>query len=188
MAFTNIIDIIYPVGSLYESTVSTSPATLFGGTWTQIKGACLAATGENNFAVSDYGGDLHMRRSQMPYHQHDISIHGINAVTTSAAGESWSGYQWDTNLYIGQQWYRDASHILNDARWEDSSWLGADDFQVPKEIMSTEFGKELTTSGTVLTGTGPRGGGARLFALPLWMLYVVSNCLNLKQVSANGIH
>ena len=37
MAFTNIIDIIYPVGSIYQSMTTTSPATLFGGTWVQIK-------------------------------------------------------------------------------------------------------------------------------------------------------
>lgn len=32
----SLIDIIYPVGSVYKSSDSTSPATLFGGTWTQI--------------------------------------------------------------------------------------------------------------------------------------------------------
>lgn len=36
MAFTNIIDIIYPVGSIYQSMSATSPATLFGGTWAAI--------------------------------------------------------------------------------------------------------------------------------------------------------
>ena len=36
MAFTNIIDIIYPIGSIYQSMSRTSPAILFGGTWTAI--------------------------------------------------------------------------------------------------------------------------------------------------------
>lgn len=31
----------YPVGYIYMSTESTSPATLFGGTWTQISGYFL---------------------------------------------------------------------------------------------------------------------------------------------------
>lgn len=31
-----LLDLIYPVGSLYWSSNSTNPATLFGGTWTQI--------------------------------------------------------------------------------------------------------------------------------------------------------
>jgi len=38
-----IIDLIYPVGSIYLTTGSTSPAALFGGTWTQIEGKLLLA-------------------------------------------------------------------------------------------------------------------------------------------------
>lgn len=36
MAWTNILDAIYPVGSIYFSTVGASPANFIGGTWTQI--------------------------------------------------------------------------------------------------------------------------------------------------------
>ena len=37
-------DILYPIGSVYMSVNSTSPATLFGGTWTQISGRFLYCT------------------------------------------------------------------------------------------------------------------------------------------------
>lgn len=37
-------DILYPVGSIYMSVNNTSPATLFGGTWTQISGRFLYCT------------------------------------------------------------------------------------------------------------------------------------------------
>lgn len=37
MAFTNIIDIIYPIGSLYFTSSTTSPATTFGGTWVKVQ-------------------------------------------------------------------------------------------------------------------------------------------------------
>ena len=30
------VDAIYPVGAIYMSNVSTSPSTLFGGTWSAI--------------------------------------------------------------------------------------------------------------------------------------------------------
>lgn len=36
MAFTNLALAVYPVGSLYFSSTSTSPAESFGGTWTQL--------------------------------------------------------------------------------------------------------------------------------------------------------
>ena len=34
--WTTLLDAVYPVGAVYQSWSSTSPATLFGGTWTQI--------------------------------------------------------------------------------------------------------------------------------------------------------
>lgn len=35
--FVNLLDIVYPVGSIYQSMNETSPADVIGGTWTQIK-------------------------------------------------------------------------------------------------------------------------------------------------------
>ena len=34
--WTTLLDAVYPVGAVYQSWSSTSPATLFGGTWTRI--------------------------------------------------------------------------------------------------------------------------------------------------------
>lgn len=36
MGWVNMTDIVYPVGSIYISVSTTSPATLFGGSWSQI--------------------------------------------------------------------------------------------------------------------------------------------------------
>lgn len=36
MAYVNLLDVIYPVGSLYCSYNSTSPATIIGGTWESV--------------------------------------------------------------------------------------------------------------------------------------------------------
>lgn len=50
-----ILDVVYPVGSIYMSTNNTSPATRFGGTWTQIKDKFLLAAGDTYTAGSTGG-------------------------------------------------------------------------------------------------------------------------------------
>ena len=42
---TDLIDMIYPVGSIYMSVNSVNPSTLFGGTWEQIEDTSLLASG-----------------------------------------------------------------------------------------------------------------------------------------------
>lgn len=84
MAFINLLQAVYPVGAVYISTVDTSPSSLIGGTWTQVKGATLAATGDNSFASgASYGGNLKISVNQMPPHTHTL---------TWVAGTGNSGY------------------------------------------------------------------------------------------------
>lgn len=63
MAWTNILDVIYPVGSIYISTVNISPASTIGGSWTQITGRFIKAdtmpssTGGSDTHTHTYGAD-----------------------------------------------------------------------------------------------------------------------------------
>lgn len=52
---SSIVDLVYPVGSVYISTNSTSPATLFGGTWSQLKDSFLLGAGDT-YTAGDTGG------------------------------------------------------------------------------------------------------------------------------------
>lgn len=85
----NVLD-SYPVGAIYISGVSTSPAALFGGTWEQIKGRFLLGTGANeanstnkwgalsagayNAAAGETGGaaQITLKTAQMPTHSHQF--------------------------------------------------------------------------------------------------------------------
>lgn len=69
--FVNLLDIVYPVGAVYMSQGSTSPATLFGGTWDKVTGGCLACAGTSGFAVNgSAGGSTTISVNQMPSHSH----------------------------------------------------------------------------------------------------------------------
>ena len=65
--FVNLLDIIYPVASMYITTSNVSPATTIGGTWTKISGgACLAAYD----STTGYTGSKTISYNQMPVHFH----------------------------------------------------------------------------------------------------------------------
>ena len=67
-----LFDLIYPIGSIYVSTVSTSPATLFGGTWEQIKDRFLYCT---TSGAKDIGGasTVTLDIKNIPSHNHTFS-------------------------------------------------------------------------------------------------------------------
>lgn len=92
----------HPVGCVYMSLEATSPAVLFGGTWTQIKGRFLLATGAaeantdvffgqisggwNAVAGSTGGQDYHtLTQDEMPSHTHESQYVG------SASGQNYGG-------------------------------------------------------------------------------------------------
>ena len=54
------IDQIYPVGSIYMSVNSTSPSTLFGGTWERLKDTFLLAAGDAYSAGATGGEAAHL--------------------------------------------------------------------------------------------------------------------------------
>lgn len=59
----------YPVGAIYISTVSTSPASLFGGTWERLKDRFLLGAGDSYTAGSTGGEATHMLTvNEMPSH------------------------------------------------------------------------------------------------------------------------
>lgn len=70
-----ITDKIYPVGSIYISVNSISPADLFGGTWEQIKDRFLLAAGDAYAAGSTGGEAQHtLTVDEMPSHHHAIEL------------------------------------------------------------------------------------------------------------------
>ena len=69
----NVISLgdVYPVGAIYISTASTSPASLFGGSWTQLTDRFLLGAGTTYSAGSTGGAATHtLTVNEMPRHRH----------------------------------------------------------------------------------------------------------------------
>lgn len=86
--FVNLLDIIYPIGSMYFSVSNVSPVNSVGGTWEQIQGAVLAASGSDYATAGNFGGNKAITVEQMPAHRHDMnySLSGTNLSIPSNTG------------------------------------------------------------------------------------------------------
>lgn len=71
MAYINLIDLIYPTGSIYQTTSSTNPQTLFGGSWSRITDRFLIGCG-NTYSNGGTGGKTThtLTINEMPKHAH----------------------------------------------------------------------------------------------------------------------
>lgn len=98
-----ILDIIYPVGSVYLSWNSTDPKNLFGGTWTRLSGGflygCVSSVGIGNGTGTATNSHT-LTIDQIPSHDHGGSVgtawsnfmRVVGAAGTSIAGNHTPGY------------------------------------------------------------------------------------------------
>ena len=72
-----LLNLVYPVGSIYWSSNNTNPGTLFGGTWTQIKDRFILAAGDY-YSNGATGGaaTVTLTVSNMPSHSHSFTPSG----------------------------------------------------------------------------------------------------------------
>ena len=94
----DLLNRVYPVGSIYMSAVNISPASFLGGTWQAIEqGRMLMAAGSSWQAGTTGGATYHtLTVAEMPAHDHSATEtaaggHTHGASTTSAGAHSHSG-------------------------------------------------------------------------------------------------
>lgn len=99
---SSIVNIVYPVGSIYMSVSNTSPATLFGGTWVQLKDRFLLGAGDTYTGGNTGGEATHtLTVDEMPSHNHTQSRavpYGVPYNNVSGAG-SGSGSPYYSETY-----------------------------------------------------------------------------------------
>lgn len=96
LSLGNIFNLIYPVGSIYTSVNSTSPATLFGGTWERIQGYFLLAANDKyeQYQPGKTGGSV--------THTHTINghTHGYGSLYAAMANAGTSGHYYKSKAGI----------------------------------------------------------------------------------------
>lgn len=107
----SVVDLIYPVGSIYMSVNSANPGELIGGTWERIKDRFLLSAGDT-YAAGNTGGSA---KATLPSHTHTFGSGGYQTWTAkigvgstepgnqisgdakyyaAAKGKSTSNYKW----------------------------------------------------------------------------------------------
>ena len=78
-----LIDLIYPIGSIYSSLTNASPEIFLGGTWNQINGCFLLAS-SSKYPVGTQGGSatVTLTEAQLPSHAHNTNVQpAVNEAT-----------------------------------------------------------------------------------------------------------
>lgn len=87
MAYVNLGQVIYPVGSVYHSFNTISPASIFGGSWSALNNQfLLSSNGKINTTGGEWNHTLTAR--EIPDHQHAFAIniqHGDGEIVSKEA-------------------------------------------------------------------------------------------------------
>lgn len=149
----SIADFIYPVGSIYMSVNSTSPAVLFGGTWARISGQFLLGAG-SGYNAGDAGGNpngLHtLQIEEMPAHNHAVTVNSGGAIsdltiTTTGAG----GHSHSLDIANGAQSNGDHAHSVTVAAKTVSATTGG---QSATHTHTVTFPKTTFTDAALTAG------------------------------------
>lgn len=79
MAYVNLLQVVYPIGAIYQSVSATSPASIIGGTWSAIQNRFLVGAG-GSYVVNSTGGETSHKLTvnEMPSHAHNNPCAVIN--------------------------------------------------------------------------------------------------------------
>lgn len=172
---SNLWKIMFPVGYLYTSTNSTSPALLYGGTWERIKDCSIYAAGDSDSVGSIVGSNTHqLTVAELPSHTHGLNshthslnnhTHSIPALSgsTGTAGNhahttSWIGGEDKSFMAIGQG---GSAYTVSNPFHSGTNYAGDHTHTVTTNA-STTGGNSGNTSGPSNNTTTSTGSGTAI--------------------------
>lgn len=158
---TDLVNLIYPVGSIYTSVSSTSPGTLFGGTWVKLENRFLLGAG-SSYTNGATGGEatVTLTVGQLPIHKHTFNgstsytSYGGNHSHTFRGGNASGGSGTYVDMYSGSPGFPKTRDVT-DAVVANNHILAA---------------HTITVAGTISVNTG--GGGAHNNMPPYLVVYM----------------
>lgn len=142
-----LLDMVYPVGSIYLSVSGTDPQTLFGGTWARLEDVFLLAAGAKHPAGSTGGEEAHtITEGEMPSHgNHLMQGRMYQELAENASNDS--SYRSNT-LYLGKNAFASTGNF--NRGWKD--WNGG----------------EMYPAGTLKGGGNPHNNMPPYLAVYTW--------------------
>lgn len=88
-----ILDIVYPIGSVYISVNTTNPSTLFGGGWTRITGRFLLGADDSTYKNGNTGGEAthSLTKNEIPHIGSGVAYGGNGIAGGSGWKDTWLG-------------------------------------------------------------------------------------------------
>lgn len=98
----NIIDKVYPVGSIYMSVVNNSPANFIGGTWVALNEGRVLIGANSTYTAGKTGGEFthKITVAELPEHNHSASTASAGAHTHTASTNSTGDHAHNYACYL----------------------------------------------------------------------------------------
>lgn len=186
----NLLEKVYPVGSIYISAVNTDPGTIFGGSWERFaKGRTLVGVDEKETEFQKYG-NLGGHK-EMQSHSHSFTGSSVTTSTTGSHTHTFTGTAVNTNTTGNHshkvnnvhfyekavakgtnyaRWNSDGKSVTND--WGDITTAGNHSHSVTAKGSNSTTGNHahtLITEGSIgKTGSGNAGNMPPYITVYLW--------------------
>lgn len=135
MTADTLLNIMYPIGSIYLSVNDTNPSTIFGGQWEQIKDTFLLGCGDKYENGTTGGEASHVLTvAEMPNHNHSGS-------TNTAGGHRHTFKGWWTTKGDGSTTYACVARATQNDAAEYGSFSTAGDHSHTVTINNTGDGQ-----------------------------------------------
>ena len=109
---TKMLDTVYPVNSIYISLDSTSPASLYGGTWERFgKGQTLVGVNESDTDFSSAGKTGGEKTHKLTVNEMPNHNHGLHVGYQDGTQDTRYNVLWFITPSYNKAWWDDKRHI-----------------------------------------------------------------------------